>query len=152
MTNALVQKIASNAGDHCAVCGTDRWDLTAGLCARCRDDLGLHPDLQPCPFCGERKNIRLYNRHGMNFISCDGCHARGPELPIEISAYEHWNNRDYEVWLRELLGSEAAIKTRDDRFIHVMTDIINDFSSVFDNFIRASTGALAAERERKRCK
>jgi len=103
MANALVRKIAdTSAGDHCAIYRTDQGGLTEGLCLKCRTDIGLHPDLQPCPFCGERVNLRV-DAYG---VVCCKCYASGPARPLETSAVKRWNQHEPYQWIIPIMVAE----------------------------------------------
>ncbi len=54
------------------------------------------PDLpppQPCPFCGQTKNVTI-EWEGQGFHGdCDHCGAEGPWGTTPLEAAQHWNTR-----------------------------------------------------------
>jgi len=55
--------------------------------------------LKPCPFCGEKDEIRHGDRRGTRWamMYCDECGATGPDAETDADAITAWNRRHGET-------------------------------------------------------
>lgn len=73
------------------------------------------PELLPCPFCGEERDVELQpTRNGMMRVYCDNCGCSGYETDARNQAIASWNQRVDKARIAELEAENRKLKEQAD--------------------------------------
>lgn len=69
----------------------------------------LREALEPCPFCGENSDLRVYEHYDDAYVQCRECTTCGPDGGDRAGAIAKWNHRAFPQPMSEAASQGATV-------------------------------------------